>query len=382
MKKPVTFPPLVECRLMPVPARFRGSLAVIAAVAALGAAGCEPSASGEPVPGDAAPAPRVEVVPAPSGGRIDVLVDGALFTSYLHADTLPVLKKPVLFPLKAASGATVTRGFPLEPRPGERVDHPHQIGLWLNYGDVAGLDFWNNSDAVPPDAAPRFGTIRHRAVRGTESGAGRGALDVTADWQTHDGVRLLSEETRFVFFAADGLRGIDRTTTLSALDRRVALPDNKEGMLGLRVARALEHQSGRPEVLPGPDGRPAEAVVDERGVTGRYRSSEGIEGEAVWGTRGRWLALSGVVEADTVTVVVMDHPQNVGFPTYWHARGYGLFAANPLGQAALSDGRDVLDFALEPGTSTTFRYRILLLDGAPDAETVEAYYEAFTDDTK
>ena len=34
----------------------------------------------------------------------------------------------------------------------------------------------------------------------------------------------------------------------------------------------------------------------------------------------------------TVTIAIFDHPGNPGYPTYWHARGYGLFAANPLGR--------------------------------------------------
>jgi hypothetical protein len=50
-----------------------------------------------------------------------------------------------LYPLIADGGITVTRGYPLEPRPGERVDHPHHAGLWFNYGEVNGFDFWNNS---------------------------------------------------------------------------------------------------------------------------------------------------------------------------------------------------------------------------------------------
>jgi hypothetical protein len=144
------------------------------------------------------------------------------------------------------------------------------------------------------------------------------------------------------------------------------------------VARSLEHPSDEPQVYTDASGNPTTVpVLDNAGVTGHYWSSEGIEGAAVWGTRARWMALSGVVEGDSVTVVILDHPQNPGHPTYWHARGYGLFSANPLGQKALSEGRDELNFALEPGASATFRHRILILDGRPDAAAVEAHYTAF-----
>src|SRR5262245_34906195 len=76
---------------------------------------------------------RVEVIDRPAAHRVDVLVDGRPFTAYLYQSTL---EKPVLFPLRTASGTIVTRGFPLEPRPGESNDHPHHIGHWFNFGDV------------------------------------------------------------------------------------------------------------------------------------------------------------------------------------------------------------------------------------------------------
>ena len=69
---------------------------------------------------------------------------------------------------------------------------------------------------------------------------------------------------------------------------------------------------------------------------------------------------------------MLDHPKNVGFPTYWHARGYGLFAANNLGQKVLSDGKEELNFRLEAGKSVTFRHQILILNGAATPATWNA----------
>ena len=48
---------------------------------------------------------------------------------------------------------------------------------------------------------------------------------------------------------------------------------------------------------------------------------------------------------------MLDHPSNPGFPTYWHARGYGLFAANPMGEKIFTDGKKELNVAIEPGAS-------------------------------
>ena len=119
-------------------------------------------------------------------------------------------------------------------------------------------------------------------------------------------------------------------------------------------------------------------AVDNTGVTGMYLTSEGKTGDAVWGTRGRWCVLTGQGEKEAVSIAILDHPSNPGFPTYWHARGYGLFAANPLGQKALSNGKETLNFAIEPGRPATFRYRLLILSEAAGADRIEAAYKEFT----
>ena len=33
--------------------------------------------------------------------------------------------------------------------------------------------------------------------------------------------------------------------------------------------------------------------------------------------------LTGQIGTDAVTLAILDHPKNFGFPTCWHARGYG-----------------------------------------------------------
>ena len=328
-----------------------------------------------PALGHAQAANYVAVVPREAERRVEILVGGKPFTAYIYPTTLT---KPTLYPLRSASGVVVTRGWPLEPQPGERVDHPHQVGLWFTHGDVNGLDFWNNSDAIPAARAAKMGTILHRAVRRAESGTGEGALEVTAEWVDAQGKPLLREDTRFRFRAAAGLRAVDRITTLTALDAPVTFTDNKEGLLGLRVARALEQPATTPEVFTDADGHTTTVpVLNNEGITGHYQSSEGLQGDSVWGTRGRWTMLSGVIAGEAVTIAILDHPKNVGFPTYWHARGYGLFAANPLGLKVFSNGKEQLNLRLGPGASTTFRHRVLILSGAASPAQIEQQYRDF-----
>jgi len=322
----------------------------------------------------------VRVVKNEASRRVDVFVDGQPFTSYVWAEKLKV---PVLYPLRTAQGTIVTRGFPLEPRAGERVDHPHHAGLWLNYGNVNGVDFWNNSVALPAEQQKKMGTVVHRRIARTSGGKDRGQLDVEMEWVMPDGQPILREATTFVFHAGPNLRAVDRITTLTALDKRVLFHDDKEGMLGMRVRRELEQPSNEPLVFTDASGRPTTVkVMDNSGVTGLYHSSEGKTGDAVWGTRGRWTMLTGKVDQEPITLVIFDHPKNTGYPTYWHARGYGLFAANPLGQEVFSNGKEKLDFTLEPKQSVTFRYRLLILSGPTTSDQVETQYRSFINEVK
>jgi hypothetical protein len=330
----------------------------------------------EPVPNHQK-ANSVKLVRKDAEKKVEVLVNGALFTAYLYPETIA---KPVLYPIRTEQGNDLTRGFPLSPRPGERVDHPHHIGLWFNYGDVNGLDFWNNSDAIPEDKKAGYGTIVHREILSMSEGENHAELKVAMDWIDATGKVLLKETTLFVFGVSEGKRTINRITTLTAQEKEVSMKDNKEGMLGIRVARELEHPSDKPEIFTDANGL-ATAVpsLNNAGVTGKYRSSEGKEGDAVWGTRGNWVMLSGEINREKIALTILDHPKNVGFPTYWHARGYGLFAANPLGQKALSNGKDELNFKLAAGASTTFRHQIVIHSGiSVTDELLNSEFAAFS----
>jgi hypothetical protein len=354
--------------------------AVAVVAAAITIAGCSGEATSAAQQGadgaNVGNRPQVQVEIKEGDKRVDVSVDGQAFTAYIWPDTL---KKPVLYPIHSADGVTVTRGFP--PLDNERQDHPHHVGLWFNYGDVNGFDFWNNSDAIRPDRAPRMGSIVHKGITSSRSGAGEGRLEVEADWVAADGKTLLNEKTTFVFRAEPGVRKIDRIAVLTAAEGAgdISMKDNKEGMLGLRVIRALEdpeEKSGEFRDASGEVTRMRD--MDTTGVTGQYRTSEGKLGKEAWGTRGKWTMLTGTADGKPLTVAILDHPKNPGYPTYWHARGYGLFAANTLGQAELSGGKDTLDFSIPAGQSATFQYRIVVFDATPTDEQVEAAYADWT----
>ena len=316
-------------------------------------------------------AQTVKLVRNDAERKVDVLVGGQFFTSYIYPDE-KILKKPVLFPIKTSKGTTITRGYPLAPRPNERTDHPHHVGLWLNYEYVNGMDYWNNSTAIPAEKRlEKYGTIRHTGISKVKNGK-VGQLDVTADWVEKDGTGniILKEKTSYRFSGKGDIRFIDRITTLTAAVDVVNLDDVKDGMFALRVTRELELPSDKPDVFTDANGIETKVpVVNNEGKVGNYHSSENINGEAVWSTRGKWMNLSGKVGSKNIAVAMIDHPKNINYPTYWHARGYGLFALNPLGEKVFTNGKKSLNLKLKKGESVTFRYGVVVKSGVlTDAE--------------
>ena len=320
----------------------------------------------------------VQVVKNESQRRVDITIDGMPFTSYIWPTSL---KKPVLYPLLADQQITVTRGYPLDPRPNERVDHRHHAGLWFNYGNVDGSDFWNNSEAIKPEDRSKMGSILHTAIVSTKSGVDRGELVVESVWVTGEDKKILAETTCYVFLRRGDTRIIDQHVTLKALDRAV-FHDDKEGLLGLRVASWLESPEEKGGVFLDANGRPTKVEAKENtDASGVYLSSEGIKGGAVWGTRGRWCSLTGHTGSHTVAIAILDHPGNPGYPTYWHARGYGLFAANPLGRSIFDPKSPAFNFTLEKDQTATFRYRIMLLTHEPGREELNKEADEFAVDS-
>jgi hypothetical protein len=307
--------------------------------------------------------------------KLDVIMDGRLFTSFRWPDDV---YKPILYPVYTSSGTEITRGFPLKPREGERNDHIHQVGIWLNYGNVNGFDFWGNGYRGVKE--PNGGEIKHGRIEKLVGGPGEGSFISSESWLDPKGKELLAEETEYHFIGQGPVRIIDRITTLTAGDTAVFFKDTKEGMFGIRVARQLELPSTEKVTLLDANGNPSpQKDTDNLGVTGNYRSSEGLTGESVWGTRARWMDLYGSIDDEKISLVIIDHPKNPGYPTYWHARGYGLFAANPLGWNDFTQGKEQFNFSIPAKKSATFRYRVIVSSGTylTDSE-INTFADEFT----
>jgi Methane oxygenase PmoA len=333
----------------------------------------------------APPSKGVALTVNDSTHRVDITIDGAPFTSYMWGNNQ---RKPILYPLVSPDGSTLTRGNP--PLPGERTDHPHHTGLWFNYSNVNNIDYWNNSDAIKPEARAKYGSIDHDRIVSARSGANSGELVTESTWYPSSDVPsigsnktppVIHQTTSYVFskttIGGKPARAIEMTITLKALSPAV-FHDDKDGMLGIRVAHFLESATAAPEVLRDVNGVATPVAGATAGATGVYRTSEGKVGAAAWGTRATWCELSGATaDGKPETIAVIDHPSNPNFPTYWHARDYGLFAVNPLGVHGFDPKAAPLNFTLDTGKSATFRYRILILSSDPTPDDLNQQANTF-----
>lgn len=309
--------------------------------------------------------PKVEFIKAED--KIDVMIGGKHFTSYLYGGRgyekigdnkhdHGFLAKPVLYPVHSPSGIVVSRSYPLAEAEGESQDHPHHVGIFFTYDEVNDNNFWGNTSASPQ--------IKHIKITEMTGGAGVGKLSTVMHWVSKSGDVLLEENRDMVFRAGKDEYIIDFSIDLTAQETKVVFNDTKEGMFSIRVAPFLREAAGSDWV---------------KGVTGtaEYLSSNGDRMEKnVWGKRARWVRLQGQKDEKIIGIAIFNHPSSVNYPTYWHARGYGLFSANPLGQLAFQKGRNLqnpqpFSLTLQPGETAHFAFRMIIYEGARTKEQLQ-----------
>ncbi len=280
-------------------------------------------------------------------GGIRVLLDGEFFTEYL-TNAGP---KPYLWPIIGPGGKAMTRAYPMQQVAGEKTDHPHHRSLWFTHGSVNGIDFWLEGEAG--------GKIVHREF--TEVAVDQAAkITATSDWIAPDGKKVCTDERRIAFHVDGDSRVIDFDVTLIASEGPLVLGDTKEGSFGVRVPTAID-------VEP-----------KERSNHGRIVNSEGQTDDGAWGKPAAWVDYHGLLDGESVGIAILNHPASFRYPTHWHVRTYGLFAANPFG---LHDFHESDQFdgthRMQANDTITLRYRVIFHRGdqaqAKIAEAFEAY---------
>jgi hypothetical protein len=292
---------------------------------------------------------EITVEPSPNGAVVKI--DGQLFTEYLVKSG----SKPILWPIIGPTGKPMTRDYPLRDRAGEAKDHPHQRSLWFTHGDVNGANFW-----MQPDQG-KAGTTKH--LRFVKIASGKPAVIVTEnEWIGPNGQKICQDERTLRFDTDDAARWIDFDVTVKATDGPVTFGDDKEGTFGMRVAHSM--------------------TVDAKQGGKIINSHQQTDAEA-WGKLASWVDYHGPVDKETLGIAIFNHPTSFRYPTYWHVRTYGLFAANPFGLHEFAKGKATEGaYTIRAGKSMTLRYRVFLHRGDEKAGRVEQAFAAYAKDVK
>lgn len=311
----------------------------------------------------AAPAPahaQVELTMV-GGDHISIAIDGQPFSNFYIGGAYP---KPFLAPLRTASGLIVTRRFPMETVPGESRDHPHHRGLFIGYGNINGINFWENEFNYTrnpnPDNPGYRGKFAVRRIDNLESGKRSGTVTATFEWRDPKGADVLEERRTLTFYGGKDTRTVDVDTTFTA-KVNAKFADTKEGFFAIRVADSMTEKKG-----------------------GLMTNSHGAQTEKqVWGKRADWVDYDGTVQGQKVGIAIFDHPQNYSHPPRWHSRAYGLFAVNPFGLkdfAPNASGEG--GYTLPAGQSLRFRYRVVIHNGGVPMKEIAGWYSKYAKQVK
>jgi len=297
----------------------------------------------------------------PSGGKVSIEIADKPFSDFYVSGKAfnAEVTKPYLWPLRAPSGTYITRAWPMEEvaeEAGEKkpvrgrapeFDHQHQRGLWFAHDDVNKLDFWNNEwSYVTEQHRKNLGRISLKQLGEVKSGQDRGSIAATFEWGDIErtGPPIVTESRVMTFYSDDKLRYFDLDITLTAI-QKVTFGDGKDGVLGIRLRPLLQEDKDKdhPHLV----------------------NADGLAGEkALWGKPSNWCDYSGEINGEKVGVAILDHPENPPHPVRWHARAYGLFAANPFGLSVFTNDKSQNGaVTLEPGKSLRYQYRIIIHEG-------------------
>lgn len=243
--------------------------------------------------------------------------------------------KPFLYPLRAVDGTELSRGWPVDGRPGDNQDHAWHRGLWWGHGVINGEDFWREK----PGAS---GFIRTSRASGRKQGD-RFALRGQHHLETRTGQRIARLETTWTVWDDGRVRVIDFAMALRG-EQLLIFGDTDDGGTGIRLR---------------------EEFREDRGA--KLANAEGLRGAAqIWGKASAWTHYEATVGGKPYGVAMMSHPSNLRHPSGWHARNYGLNSANPFAASSFAGEKKGQRGAYElaSGAALRLRYRVILHEGS------------------
>ncbi|MDR1491421.1 MAG: PmoA family protein [Planctomycetaceae bacterium] len=276
-------------------------------------------------------------------------IDGKLFTEYRTGFN----GAPIIWPIIGPNEKPMTRAYPMDENvQGEKKDHPHHRSLWFTHDRVNGNRHWMKDPIV------------HQEFLKAECDGKTATLVTKNHWLDPKNNAIICSDIRTIVFSViDDTRCIDFDLKLTAEQENVTIGDTKEGTFGIRVPTSMDGDAKKTNPKLG----------------GTIVNAQGDKDDAAWGKRSDWVDYSGTVDGKTAGITVFNHPKSFRYPTWWHVRTYGLFAANPFGikdfEPSLKQNGTVV---LKKGESLSFYYRVILHKGDAASLDLNKLYKNYS----
>ncbi|MEW1717993.1 PmoA family protein [Streptomyces sp. NPDC093109] len=306
------------------------------------------------------------------GERITVCSGGVELLSYVYRPDPEAFeaRKPYIHPLRTLGGRQVS-GY----RPN---DHRWHKGLQMTASHLSGQNFWGGNCYVHGEgyrALPeRVGSMRHDGFPVLAAREDRFTLAEELTWVENGGAEWAREERGITVHSVDteaGAWALDwsiRLTNVRDEPLRFGSPTTAgremAGYTGLQWRGPRDFTGG---TVFGPED-PADGA-EAAGTAGA--------GHGLMGTRGPWLGFTA--EHDDVdahsTLVFAHAPRgeegSAVDASHWFVR------AEPIPTVAFS-WAFFDEFALAPGESFAYRYRVVVADGAWDRDRVDTHLKGLS----
>lgn len=279
--------------------------------------------------------------------RVRVDIDGQHFTDYVFGDGA---SRPYCWPVLAPDGLGLTRDFPMKKDTGDDTDHPWHKSVYFAHSYMNNVDFWNEKGGDVGKSPEVKGNQVHEKFVELKSGK-VGTLHSQSKWVDPSG-KLFATDDRVLRFGGDAQgRFIDYEITLHApKGTELLMGDNKDGTMATRVAQWMT----MPHKVRGQDVGGKGHIVD----------AKGNRDDAVFGKRSEWATYYAEKDGKTYGISILENPSNLRFPSWWMARGYGLFGKNPFGQRDYETTKEnpikdpIGNYTIPAGGSLTLKYRL------------------------
>ncbi len=252
------------------------------------------------------------------------------------------LRGGYIHPLYSPAGVIVTGDYP--------ASHVHHHGIWSAWTrsqfNGHAIDFWNMADGQGKVDFEALGQLWHGPVH-----SGFEAELAHIDLLGAEPVTALSEHWRVTAYKTHEATAPYFTFDLASVQK---------------AATAMPVQLD--EYIYGGFGiRGAGEWLDKAKVN--FLTSEGFDRATGDSTTGRWVYIGGSVGGSVAGFAVLGHPENFRAP-----QPLRIHPDEPY--ASVSPPKTG-PFSIEPGADYVTRFRIITLDGAPDANLIDALWNDY-----